>query len=160
LVWDSWADNAKNANEGDPKMNVPTDPELEARYLSLSLFAQNVSDALIDFVAEDKSPQLEALLEEAGTWLRQQSSRFQPLSAFNHYEQVKTLGEICDSASCSKIVETLERLRTRTGSPEDQRNAAEEAIRFFYDLANQALRNFDRPTEFHPLGIQELCNQK
>jgi hypothetical protein len=141
-------------------MDVPSDPELEARYLSLSLFAQNISDALIDFLSRGNSPQLNARLQEATDWLKQKSLGIQPLSAFSHYEQVKTLDEICTSESCSQMIETLEKLRTGAGSIQEQQRRADTAIRFFYDLANQALRNFDRPTEFQPLGIQELCNQK
>jgi len=125
------------------------------RYLSLGLAAQNVLDTLVAFVTKNVDTELNDRLDEALESLRSFATPYpvgaagdQTLRSFKSYEEVRTLEEVCTPATCDDIIRTLQALKNRQGTTEEQKENGLKAIEFFYKLENQALRNFDRRTEF------------
>ena len=133
-------------------------------YLSIGVFAQKMIDSLIGFVETGKRENLDTYLAEALASLKAATgdekapSGRASMHALPSYEQMRTFNEvIATQEQRDKIIEALNGLLKQRGSPKQQQNNAEKAIRFFYDLENRALRNFDQPIEPLPRGIRELC---
>jgi hypothetical protein len=127
-------------------MMTTTDPEVRIRYLTLSLFAQSVIDALIAFVEQGNQENLDACLSEAVESLRHAtgagpgSALRGGVRAFGDYEHVRTLEEVRPQYDLTEVIKTLEGIRQGRGNRSKQKRDADKAIAFFGALQNQALR--------------------
>jgi hypothetical protein len=140
---------------------TPVDLQDRAQYLSLALFAQGVVSALMDYVDEDKSENLNSTLREALTSLEGAESASTPLhrraAAFSTYEQLRTLVEVWKKKDRETAKRIIERILREPDSPK-AKPAANNLIELFSKLQDQALWNFEQPRPVSPSDMQRLCN--
>ena len=79
------------------------------------------------------------------------------LSTLPKYEHLLTINEAWSAAEVSETVRELEALLNPHVELSDQISLAEKVFDKFFKLENQALRNFERPSDPLPRGIRELC---
>ena len=133
--------------------------EARMKYLSLALFAQRTTRALIDFVRNGDEEPMRKSLKEALTSLMQLShGETSNVRSFMYYEQVKTLHDM--NKAPEEIIALLRSLLDRKGTQRQQHANAEKAIEFFHELEKQALLNCERPQEEIPRGIRQLCQTR
>jgi len=141
-----------------------TNPEARIPYLSMALLAQKVIDCLIEFTERKEKPiTFDKTLEEALQALRAAEVKYTPqaprrsMSALLKYEHLLTLNEAWSTAEVSETAQSLEALLKSQGEIQERMSMAEKVIEKFFKLENQALRNFDRPSDPLPRGIRKLC---
>lgn len=141
-----------------------TNPEARIPYLSLALLAQKVIDCLIEFTERKEKPiSFDETMGEALQALRAAEDKYIPnaprrsMSTLPKYEHLLTLNEAWSSAEVSETTHSLEVLLDPRGKLRDRISLAEKVIEKFFKLENQALRNFERPSDPLPRGIRELC---
>lgn len=130
--------------------------EARMKYLSLALFAQRTSNALIEFIHTGKDETMRDMLTQALTSLDQvHKGTTSSVRAFSSYEQVRTLYEAWKPRE--QVVTLLTALLNQKGTNRQQRQRARRALEFFHQLEKQALLNCERPQEEIPRGIRQLC---
>ncbi len=141
-----------------------TNPESRIPYLSLALLAQKVIDCLIDFRERGEKPSsFDDTLGEALQALQAAEAKHEPeaprrgLSTLPKYEDLLTLNEAWSSEVVSETAQSLETLLNPQVELQDRISLAEKVIERFFKLENQALWNFERPSDPLPRGIRELC---
>ena len=137
-------------------------PEARIPYLSLALLAQKVVDCLIDFSERgEKLSTFDDTLREALKELQlaeAKSTPEQPLRGLlPKYEHLLTINEAWTPEEKSETVRELEALLDPDVALPEQLSLAEKVFDKFFNLENQALRNFERPSDPLPRGIRELC---
>jgi hypothetical protein len=139
---------------------APTDLQDRAQYLSLALFAQQVVSVLMEYVDENKTQRLKASLKEALDSLDRAedpaSSPRRRASAFGNYEQLRTLDEVWSKKDRAAAIQKM-RAILRTPNSSKSKLVADELIRLFSELQNQALWNFEQPKPVSPRVMQRLC---
>jgi hypothetical protein len=139
-------------------------PEARIPYLSLALLAQKVIDSLIEFRERGEKPSsFDDTVGKALQALRAAEAKGTPqaprsaLSTLPKYEHLLTLNEAWKSTEVSETAQSLEALLNSQGELQDRMYLAEKVIEKFFRLENQALWNFERPSDPLPRGIRELC---
>lgn len=139
---------------------TPTDLQNRAQYLSLALFSQKILSALMQYVDENKSTKLKPSLHDALKSLEQAKSPSFPsrskLAVFTTYEHLRTLDEVW---TAHDRVNAERMIRTIMHSPKNPKAkvVANDLIRLFSKLQNQALWNFEQPQPVPQRIIQRLC---
>ena len=137
-------------------------PEARIPYLSLALLAQKVIDCLIEFRERaEKLSSFDDTLGEALKALRAaevKSTQEEPRRGLLPiYEHLLTLNEAWSPTEVSETVRDLEALLNPQVELQMRMSLAENVVEKFFKLENQALRNFERPSDPLPRGIRELC---
>jgi len=139
---------------------APMDLQDRAQYLSLALFSQKVVSALMEYVDENKSARLKPSLDEALESLLQSKRSFVPsrpkVAAFTSYEHLRTLDEVWTSTDRGKAIRMI-RVVLRAPKNPKTKVVANELIRLFSELQNQALWNFEQPKPVSQRVMQRLC---
>jgi hypothetical protein len=139
---------------------TPTDLQNRAQYLSLALFSQKILTVLMQYVDENKVTKLKPSLQDALKSLEQAKRPSFPsrskLAVFTTYEHLRTLDEVWsnhDRANAERMI------RAVIHSPKNPKTkaVANELIRLFSELQNQALWNFEQPQPVPQRIIQRLC---
>jgi hypothetical protein len=134
--------------------------EDRSQYLALASLCQTVVGALLAYVENDEWPKLEESLRTIIEPLEIISAR--PAltsgnrSAFEGYEHRRTVAEVWDPAERQRVMESLRAIHDSGNVPENK-NKARLLIRPMQRLANQALWNFEQPSEFLPRAVLQLC---
>jgi hypothetical protein len=138
---------------------TPIDLQDRAEYLTLALFAQRIVSVLMAYVDEKKSAKLKGALEGALDSLQRVQhptlSRSK-VAAFGSYEQLRTLDEVWTDQDRTRAVRMIRAILRAPDSPKSSK-IADELIRLFSDLQNQALWNFEQPKPVSPRVMQRLC---
>jgi hypothetical protein len=124
-------------------------PVSRDNYLTLALFSRNVIDGLRELVeGGTRRRQFKEVVPEAIESLKaatdgqQGTLRGNALKAVQNFDQVRTINEVFPKKQDrSRMIRTLKSLQSGATSP-GQKNAAMEAIKFFYAIENRALRNY------------------
>ena len=133
-------------------------PEARIPYLSLALLAQKVIDCLIEFKERGEKPSLfDDTLGEALKKLQAATPQEPRRALLPIYEDLLTLNEAWSPTEVSETVRDLEALRNPQVELQVRMSLAENVVEKFFKLENQALRNFERPSDPLPRGIRELC---
>lgn len=136
------------------------DPEASIAYLTLGVFAQSVAEQISARPAEDPD-ELRRGLEDVVSALKAVEERtFEDvetatgLRPFQDYDQVTTLYEVLgsegSSITLSDIIQLLETMMKTPDAVDSE--LKERVVRFFDDLALEALQLSRRPSEGIPSG--------
>lgn len=141
-------------------MQIGSDLEQRAQYLSLAFFAQGVIDDLVAII--EGSPELPSRTEIQDALRSLRAVESLPLNedlpAFGTYEEIRTLYEVADDDKRAKIVRDLDTV-ARAESHQAVRGEAEALLSFFTQLESQALKNFTQADDQVPSGVRQLCRQ-
>jgi len=138
-----------------------TDPESSVGYLTLGVFAQSIAERLIEAEGGDASSSQQVLKEAIEALNAVKEHRYEEvetagLRPFPDYDQVSALYEVLSRAS-QGIEDVLALLTEMKNSPAAIENTTRErAVRFFDDLASEALQLSRRPPEGIPSGIRGM----
>ena len=136
--------------------------EDRSQYLSFAGLCQTLVDSLLSYVEEGNWQKLAGSLEAIIEPLEAVSTRPVPTAggqspAFAGYEQRRTVAQVWTTEEDRRaVVNTLKNLQ-RTGDAPESKKEARALIKPFQQLANQALWNFEQPTESLPRGVLKLC---
>ena len=141
-------------------MQIGSDLEQRAQYLSLAFFAQGVIDDLVAIIEGATEPESRTEIQDALRSLRAVDSLRlnEDLPAFGTYEEIRTLYEVANDQERAKIIEDLDTV-AQAETDEAVRAKAEELLSFFTHLESQALKNFNQADEQIPSGVRQLCRQ-
>ena len=104
--------------------------EARMKYLSLALFAQRTTRALIDFVRNgDEEPMRKSLKEALTSFMQLSHGETSNVRSFMYYEQVKTLHDM--NKAPEEIIALLRSLLDRKGTQRQQRANAEKRLSSF-----------------------------
>jgi hypothetical protein len=120
------------------------------QYLTLALFSRRIIEALREFSKSGKRTRLKSALPAAIDSLRAATGTHYPtgygIRVTRRYDQVRTINELFpDERVRTKMIKTLQKLES-DGISEAQKEAAREAVYFFYAIENRALRNYRHPS--------------
>jgi hypothetical protein len=138
---------------------TPMELQDRAQYLSLALFSQKIVSILMEYVDENKSAKLRSSLDEVLESLLQTkhpSSSNSKIAAFSSYEHLRTLEEVWTPRDRVNAIRMIRVVRRAPQKPKTK-DAANELIRLFSELQNQALWNFEQPKPVSQRVIQRLC---
>lgn len=139
------------------------DPEASIGYLTLGVFAQSIAERLSELPSQDPAVQ-ETALAESITALRAVKDReFEDvetatgLRPFQDYDQVTTLYEVLQhddiKITLDTVIEFLESLKSK-GEQVDS-DLRKRVVRFFDNLALEALQLSRQPPEGIPSGVRD-----
>lgn len=119
-------------------------------YLTLALFSRRIIEALRELVRNGKRARLESALPEAIDSLQAVTDsrhlKGYGLRVVRSYDQVRTINELFPNKQDRlTMINTLKSLQKDLG-PTGQKDAALQAIQFFYTIENRALRNYRHPS--------------
>jgi hypothetical protein len=139
---------------------TPIDLQDRAQYLSLALFAQEVVSVLMQYVDENKSDDLKAALTGALSSLKGAEGASVPpyrrAAAFTSYEQLRTLEEVWKQREREKAKRMIKIILDKPKDPR-AKPAANDLIKLFSKLQDQALWNFEQPRPVSLGDMQRLC---
>jgi len=121
-----------------------------------------ITEALFSYVEGDDWPKLETSLREIVGTLQAASARPSAVAngespAFASYERRRTVAQAWTTErEREDIVDRLSNL-LRSADASQRKAEAKALIEPFQRLANQALWNFEQPSEPLPRGVLELC---
>lgn len=131
---------------------MPHAAESRSQYLSLALFSRQIIEALLELVRTGDRARLSGALPNAIESLQAATdSRSAALSAAasrvaTSYDQVRTIDDLFPEDERRRMIDVLRSLQGQGGGPEDEKDRALEAIRFFYRIENRALRSSRQPS--------------
>ena len=147
------------------------DPVTRASYLGVGVFANTVAEALLGLSLRSADEYTKVVRDAISVFDLVASG--DPASAktsfglrpFRDYNQRQLLLRVLDVKSLNEaknpLAEIVATLQAQSADPgalgEDKRK---EAVRFFLDLANEALYWSRRPPEGIPQAVRELCQAK
>jgi hypothetical protein len=130
-------------------------------YLTLALFSRRILEALRDVVTTGNENRLKTALPEAIDSLQAATDPSHisgtARRALRSYEQARTINEVLPSEQERRdMIRTLKSLQ-RDLQPPKRRQAAIEAMKFFYAVENSALRNYRHPSPAARRTTRGLC---
>lgn len=130
-------------------------------YLTLALFSRRIIEALSELVRSGKRARLRTALPAAIQSLEAATDSRHPsgygLRVVRSYDQVRTINELFpEKEERVRMINKLKALLT-VSNPIVEKEAALEAIKFFYAIENRALRNYRHPSPRASRARRGLC---
>lgn len=138
---------------------TPIDLQDRAQYLALALFAQEVVSVLLQYVDENRRESLKPTLKEALVSLKQAERPSLPsrkVAAFGTYEQLRTLDDVWKQPDRESAKQMIQAVLREPNNPRTK-PIANDLIKLFSELQEQALWNFEQPRPVSPDALQRLC---